>query len=510
MISGYATPDGTQQVADQFSGLAFTPLGSTGLWVSGAGFGCYRVNAGVTAHASALEKALTSGINLIDTSANYADGGSEQLVGEVLEALIGSGRMNREQVVIVSKGGYLQGNNYTLSQQRKADGKPFEEVVEYADGLEHCIHPGFLDDQIDRSLKRMGLETLDAYLLHNPEYYLGWAHKQGADRERADQEYYRRIEQAFRYLEEAVQRGRIRFYGISSNTFPAPADDPEFTALQRVWKIAESIGPDHHCRVIQLPFNLFEPGAAVEKNQPEQKTVLDVAREKRLGVLVNRPLNAFTGKRMVRLASIEVRSRMDYAEIIQSIKDLAQSETRLWRKILPAMESVPGGLKVRIKQQGCFADTLKHHWRTFGAYERWREARDGIFLPRIQGVMDFLTPHAETHPDLAAWIPSHQKILDHAFRAVASVYADQAVALEKRILNMIGQADPAWAKPGTLSQKAIRAIASTAGVSTVLVGMRKNAYVSDVLSELHRPTDKADRNDSWSRLSIGARAIFSD
>lgn len=510
MISGYATPDGTQQAADQFSGLAFTSLGSTGLWVSGAGFGCYRVNTGVTAHATALEKALTSGINLIDTSANYADGGSEQLVGEVLAALIGSGRMNREQVVIVSKGGYLQGNNYTLSQQRKADGNPFEEVVEYADGLEHCIHPGFLDDQIDRSLKRLGLETLDAYLLHNPEYYLGWAHKQGVDRERADQEYYRRIEQAFRYLEEAVQRGRIRFYGISANTFPAPADDPEFTALQRVWKIAESIGPDHHCRVIQLPFNLFEPGAAVEKNQPDQKTALDVARERKLGVLVNRPLNAFTGKRMVRLASIEVRSRMDYAEIIQSIKDLAQSETRLWRKILPAMESVPGGLRVRIKQQGCFADTLKHHWRTFGAYERWREARDGIFLPRIQGVMDFLTPHAETHPDLAAWIPSHQKILDRAFRAVASVYADQAVALEKRILNMIGQADPAWAKPGTLSQKAIRAIASTAGVSTVLVGMRKDAYVSDVLAELHRPTDKADRTDSWSRLSKGARAIFSD
>ena len=510
MISGYATPDGTQQLADQFSGLAYTALGSTGLLVSGAGFGCYRVNAGVTSHAKALKKALTEGVNLIDTSANYADGGSEQLVGEVLKRLIESGRMNREQVVVVSKGGYLQGNNYTLSQQRKNDGNPFEDVVEYADGLEHCIHPGFLDDQIDRSLNRLGLDTLDGYLLHNPEYYLGWAHKQGVDRERADQAYYRRIERAFSYLEEVVQQGRIRFYGISSNTFPAPTDDPEFTALQRVWDIAESIGRDHHCRVIQLPFNLFETGAAVEKNQPDQQTVLDLAREKRLGVLVNRPLNAFTGKRMVRLASIEVRSRMDYAEIIQSIKDLAQSETRLWRRILPDMESVPGGLRVRIKQQGCFAETLKHHWRTFGSYERWREARDGIFLPRIQGVMDFLLPHADDNPDLAAWIPSHEETLDRAFRAVASVYADDAVALEKKILNVVGQADRVWARPGTLSQKAIRAIASTAGVSAVLVGMRKEAYVSDVLAELHRPTDKADRTDSWNRLRKGALEIFSD
>ncbi len=510
MISGYATAEGTQQLAGRFSGLAFTVLGSTELLVSGAGFGCYRVNAGVTAHAKALEKALTAGINLIDTSANYADGGSEQLVGEVLKALIESGRISRDQVVVVSKGGYLQGNNYALSQQRKNDGNPFEEVVEYADGLEHCIHPGFLEDQIDRSLQRLSLDTLDGYLLHNPEYYLGWAHKTGMKREKAEKEYYRRIEQACRFLEDAVQRGRIRFYGISSNTFPASTDDPEFTALRRVWEIAESIGGDHHFRVIQFPFNLFETGAALEKNQADQKTVLEAAREKSLGVLVNRPLNAFTGKRMVRLASIEVRSRMDYAEIIQSIKDLAQSETRLWRKILPDMESIPGGLSVRIKQQGCFADTLNHHWRTFGSYERWREARDGIFLPRIQGVMDFLLPYADSHPDLAAWIPSHEKTLDRAFRAVASVYADDAVALEKKILNLIGQADPAWAKPGTLSQKAIRAIASTAGVSTVLVGMRKESYVADVLAELRRHPDKADRAEAWSRLQKGARAIFSD
>ena len=476
--------------------------------VSGAGFGGYRVNAGVAAHEEALKKALTGGINLIDTSANYADGGSEQLVGQVLKDLIESDRITREQVVVVSKGGYLQGNNYALSQQRKNDGKPFEEIVEYADGLEHCIHPGFLDDQIGRSLERLGLETLDGYLLHNPEYYLGWAYKQGMDRESVEVEYYRRIDQAFRYLEEEVDSGRIRFYGISSNTFPAPVDDPEFTALKRVWEIAESIGRDHHFRVIQLPFNLFETGAAVEKNQPEGKTVLNLAREERLGVLINRPLNAFTGRRMVRLASMDVRSRMDYKEIIQRIKDLAQSETRLWRKILPGMESIPGGLRVRIKQQGCFAETLKHHWRTFGSYERWREAKDGIFLPRIQGVMDFLKAHADKNSDLAEWIPSHERTLDRAFRAVASIYADDAVALEKRILTMLAKADDAWSKSGTLSQKAIRALVSTAGVSTVLVGMRKEAYVSDVLDELHHPIDKADRTDAWNRLRKDAENIF--
>ncbi len=262
--------------------------------------------------------------------------------------------------------------------------------------------------------------------------------------------------------------------------------------------------------MIQLPFNLFEPGAAIEQNQPDGQTVLDVACEKRLGVLINRPLNAFTGRRMVRLSDIQVRNRMDYKEIIHCIKDLAQSETRLWRKILPDMESVPGGLRIRIKQQGCFAETLKHHWRTFGSYERWREARDGIFLPRIQGVMDFLSSHTENNPDLAAWIPSHEKTLDRAFRAVASIYADGAMALEKKIHNMIAQADEAWGQPGSLSQKAIRAVASTAGVSTVLVGMRKEVYVSDVLAGLHDHIKMVDRTAPWHRMQKGAQEIFAN
>ncbi len=173
MIHGHATPADTHTLIEQFPDFTCNTLGETGLWVSSAGFGCYRVNDGVVAHEKALKKAMTSGINLIDTSANYADGGSEQLVGDVLKDLIESGRIVREQVVIISKGGYLQGNNYALGRQRIKDGIPFKDVVEYADGLEHCIHPGFLDDQIGRSLERLGLDTLDGYLLHNPEYYLG-------------------------------------------------------------------------------------------------------------------------------------------------------------------------------------------------------------------------------------------------------------------------------------------------------------------------------------------------
>jgi aryl-alcohol dehydrogenase-like predicted oxidoreductase len=211
----------------------------TQLTVSQAEFGCYRVSVGVAHHEKALRLALHGGVNLIDTSTNYADGGSESLVGQVLENMVDTGGLKRDEVVVVSKVGYLQGHNLALSRERKQQGRPFPELVEYAEGLEHCIHPEFLRDQLPRSLERLKLETLDFYLLHNPEYYLEWAHKHGHPMDSARSEYCRRLKNAFAYLEEEVAQGRIRYYGISSNTFAAAADQPDFTCLEIIWQIAE-------------------------------------------------------------------------------------------------------------------------------------------------------------------------------------------------------------------------------------------------------------------------------
>ena len=161
MIYGYATEGATEAFAQQHHPLSVGNLGTTGLTVSQAGFGCYRVSTGVNHHKTALQKALGEGINLIDTSSNYADGGSESLVGKVLEDLIASGELSREKTVVVSKVGYLQGHNCELSRERKQEGRPFPELVEYSEGLEHCIHPEFLMDQLNRSLERLKLQTLD-------------------------------------------------------------------------------------------------------------------------------------------------------------------------------------------------------------------------------------------------------------------------------------------------------------------------------------------------------------
>jgi aryl-alcohol dehydrogenase-like predicted oxidoreductase len=249
-------------------------------------------------------------VNLVDTSTNYTDGGSERLVGRVVGDAIRRGRIAREEIVVVSKIGYVQGENLALAQARETAGRPFPEMVHYQPGCWHCVHPEFLEDQLARSLDRLGLETLDVCLLHNPEYFLSDAtHNNGGKLEGVRDEFYRRLVVAFRFLEERVAAGTLGWYGVSSNTAAHAADDPEATSLTRMLAAAEEAGGSgHHFGVLQLPMNLFEAGGVLEPNDPPdapaaaRRTVLELASAEGIGVLVNRPLNAVVGRGMVRLA----------------------------------------------------------------------------------------------------------------------------------------------------------------------------------------------------------------
>jgi aryl-alcohol dehydrogenase-like predicted oxidoreductase len=499
MIQGYATPEATAALAEKQAPMTYGPFGKTGLLISQAGFGCYRITPEVAHHRQSLRLALLSGINLIDTSTNYADGDSEALVGCVLAELIETGGLKREEFAVVSKVGYLQGRNYAESQARRSANQPFPELVTVSEGLEHCIHPEFIASQLTDSLNRLGLETLDAYLLHNPEYYLGWAHQSGMEPDAARGEYHRRIRQAFVHLESEVAKGRIRWYGVSSNTFPAGQADPEFTDLSALWEMAEGIDGGHHFRIIQFPMNLLETGAALTANQRGSKTVLEFADGHALAVMINRPLNAFSGNALVRLAEPTEPERLADHLITARIGAVGGSESRFWRHLLPALE-IPDELKLRLKEQICIADTLKHYWRNFSSHERWRQARDGHFYPRIQGVMAFLEPHAAGNPELLKWMSSHETVLSDVFEAIGSFYAEMSRRRITGLKRAIADADPDWAAPGTLSQKAVRALRTTRGISAVLVGMRHPGYVEDVLEELRRHFPVTDRRKAWQAL----------
>jgi hypothetical protein len=330
-----ATSNGTENYFQKHS-LPIDPviLGKTKFCISPVGFGCYRIHFSIPEHALALEQALLSGCNLIDTSTNYGDGGSEILVGQALEKLFKEKKLSRDEVVVVTKVGYVQGQNLNLAKKRIEQSKPFTDMVEYDPECWHCISPDFLEDQITRSLERLKLEKIDVLLLHNPEYFL----KTHQD----SYEYYRRIERAFEYLEEQVQKGRIQYYGISSNTFPVSMTEHDFTSLEKILNLAHEISHHNHFAVIQFPFNLFEAGAALIKNN-SSKTVLELAASHQLGTLVNRPLNAFYNNQLIRLADFpqhEMAQQISQA-IEESCPKTMTSKT-LSQKVIRLYQSLSG------------------------------------------------------------------------------------------------------------------------------------------------------------------------
>lgn len=89
------------------------------------GFGTYRVTDSSEAHKEALRFALQSGISLIDTSSNYTDTHAETLIGNVLL------EFERATVTIVSKFGYIQGQN----MQAYEEGMAIEDIVRYQKGV---------------------------------------------------------------------------------------------------------------------------------------------------------------------------------------------------------------------------------------------------------------------------------------------------------------------------------------------------------------------------------------
>jgi aryl-alcohol dehydrogenase-like predicted oxidoreductase len=74
----------------------------TGQIVSRLGFGGYRINWNDDRHKAALEKAIKGGINVIDTSAHFEFGESEEVIGKVLNNFIKDGTVTREVFIIIT------------------------------------------------------------------------------------------------------------------------------------------------------------------------------------------------------------------------------------------------------------------------------------------------------------------------------------------------------------------------------------------------------------------------
>lgn len=473
-----ASVEGTKNYISNFSDIKSKVLGKTGFSVSICGFGGYRIDDGIPQHQNALEKALLSGINLVDTSSNYSDGGSEILVGKVLNKLITENKINREDVIVVSKGGYLQSSNLKLGMERENSGKAFTDVVKCTNDLWHCISPDFLENQITLSLKRLNLNKIDVYLLHNPEYFLTYSII--SDPERREREYYRRIKDAFNYLEEEVKRGRISYYGISSNTFAEKETKQNFTSLEKVIAIANEISEQNHFAVVQFPMNLIENGGMNILNQQNQtKTFLQIANENNLGVLVNRPLNAISKNKLIRLADYPVTEDRNDDEILSLIDDLNKQENLLIEKYINYI-GLSASEKKNIVDCISVSQILKSNYNKFDDPGKFNEIKSTYLIPRANFAINEI---GKSYPDdenivraLRNYAVTTNILLDSIFSNLAKKKNLDNEVLHK-VINKFANNEQ---QKLSLSQKAILLINSVPEVTTTLAGMRSTNYVIDV------------------------------
>ena len=268
-LPGYATSQGTASYTQRFA-TTLVPAhfrdSADHLKLSSIGLGTYLGEADARTdalYAAAIVHALECGCNVLDSAINYRHQRSERVIGQVLAALDREGLVKREEVVVATKGGYLAFDGEVPPDPRVYVYTTFiktglvipDDIVEW-----NCMAARYLDDQVERSLKNLGLGCIDIYYLHNPEAQLQkWLR----------QEFYRRIEEAFTVLEAKVAEGKIRRYGTATwNGYRQPLTAREYLSLADLVAIAEKVGgQEHHFKVVQLPYNLAMLEALTQRNQ---------------------------------------------------------------------------------------------------------------------------------------------------------------------------------------------------------------------------------------------------
>ncbi|MFP4114368.1 MAG: aldo/keto reductase, partial [Spirochaetales bacterium] len=211
--------------------MNYRRFGKTGWDVSEIGFGAWAIggawgNVDKSDAVAALNTAIDEGVNFIDTADVYGDGRSEQIIAEVLKG-------RSEHVYVATKAG------------RRLD-------PHTADGYNRQNLTAF----VDRSLKNLGVDSLDLVQLHCPPTEV----------------YYR--PEVFQVMDDLVAAGKIRYYGVS------------------VEKVEEAIKAIEYPNVagVQIIFNMF-------RRRPAD-LFFKLAKERNIAILARVPLASglLTGK----------------------------------------------------------------------------------------------------------------------------------------------------------------------------------------------------------------------
>jgi aryl-alcohol dehydrogenase-like predicted oxidoreductase len=212
--------------------MNYRPFGRTGWQVSEISFGAWAIGSAWGELVSesdalaALHTSIDQGLNFIDTADVYGDGRSERLIAQILKE-------RSEQIYVVTKAG-------RRLDPHLASGYNRENLTTF----------------VERSLKNLAVEALDLVQLHCPPTEV----------------YY--MPETFGVLDELVQAGKIKFYGVSVEKVEEALKAIEYPDVQSV----------------QIIFNIFR--------QRPADLFFEQAQRRQVGILARVPLASglLTGK----------------------------------------------------------------------------------------------------------------------------------------------------------------------------------------------------------------------
>ena len=291
MIEGYATREGTKRFIDRH-GKHFRIVNN--LYLTTVGMGTYLGSASKEEDEmiiNAIKLSVGNGsMNVIDTAINYRSQRSERAIREAVRDMIEDDTIERDEIFISSKNGYITDDadlDMDIWQyiQSRLINTGIIEAKDISSGY-HCMKISYLEDQLERSRKNLGLECIDLIYLHNA--IESQVHDTGREK------FMDMLKDVFEFYEEKRKEGKIRYYGLATwNCFRVKEDHIEYLNLYDIVKMAASIDEDHGFKFIQLPFNLAMPEALTLKNQHidnEQMNIIDAADRLGVGIFTSVPL----------------------------------------------------------------------------------------------------------------------------------------------------------------------------------------------------------------------------
>ncbi len=435
-------------------------------------FGMSTCRLGTRQHAQPLmEAAWQAGIRLFATATSYDDGFGEALLGEL------RGQFSEAPHVLVSIG-LIEGILYHQALEREQAGAPYPELVQLREGAWYCIHPSFLDEQLSQTRHRLGHAYRVSVLLQHPESFLQWASAQGLPQEEALRELLRRLEHAFAFLEQACRQGHITAYGLHSEALiPTGTTAPAISVAELV-ELAHAIaGPDHHFRLLSVPFNLFEPAAATEPVVGDA-TLLEYALQQQLHVIAYRPLTARLNGRPVLLAEPPVeRSGLVSVEHIRGqLREFVRTEVQLLRSLMEL--PLDGVQRDMVRELLTLSLLLQEHWHEFASYEDWIRIRTGYLSDRFHSIRSTIEPLLTEA--LRPYWETYAERFRQTLTDITRLYAARAWERARRLRTVLEDVLRHPIPPVPLAQLALALLCSTEGVGTVVVASASAAHLAEL------------------------------